>query len=81
MKKYIDPSNDRYQYQVRKTLNGFSVEVLVVPTGDIVGLTSQVAEQLEVTVPDGYRVQSSTREEAEAVLDTVAQANGWTEMK
>lgn len=81
MKKYIDPSNDRYQYQVRKTLNGFSVEVLVVPTGDIVGLTSQVAEQLDVTLPDGYRVQSSTREEAEAVLDIVAQSNGWTEMK
>ena len=81
MKRYIKNEDDRYQYMVLKTLNGYSVEVLVVSTGDMAGLTKQVAQQLHVTLPPDYRIQGSTREIAEAELDRVASLNGWTEMK
>ena len=78
MKRYIKEGDDRYRFLVRKTLNGFSIEVLVVPTGDIVGLTRQVATQLLVSLPDDYRIQSGTLEAAEAHLDRLAAINGWT---
>ena len=78
MKKYLDPENDRYRFLVRKTLNGFSIEVLVVPTGEIVGLTRNVASQLLISLPDDYRIQSGTLEAAEAHLDRLASLNGWT---
>ena len=78
MKKYIYPENERYQFIVLDTLNGFSIEVLVVSTGDIAGLTPQVAAQLQVSLPDLYRLQSCTRPDAEAELDRLAALNGWT---
>jgi hypothetical protein len=80
MKKYIDPENQRYQYQVVATLNGYSVEVLVVPSGDLAALTPQVASQLNVQLPDGYRLQSCKRENAEKELERLARLNGWTEV-
>jgi ABC-type Fe3+ transport system permease subunit len=52
--------------------------VLVVSTGDIVGLTRQVATQLLVSLPYDYRIQSGTLEAAEAELDRLAALNGWT---
>ena len=81
MKKYIDMENQRYQYMVLNTLNGHSVEVLVVDHGDIAALTDTVAEQLNVRLPEDYRVQCTTREDAEVVLDTVAKLNGWLMVK
>lgn len=81
MKKYIDIENQRYQYQVLNTLNGYSIEVLIVPNGDIVSLTPRVASQLNVTLPENYRLQSCTREAAESELARLAELNHWTEMK
>lgn len=80
MKRYIDPENQRYQYQVVATLNGYSVEVLVVPSGDLAALTPQVASQLNVMLPDGYRLQSCALPSAEKELDRLAELNGWTEV-
>lgn len=81
MKKYIDTENQSYQYQVLNTLNGYSVEVLVVDHGDIAALTEKVAEQLHIRLPEDYRVQCTTHEAAERWLDKVAQLNGWTEIQ
>jgi hypothetical protein len=81
MKKYIDTDNQRYQYMVLDTLNGYSLQVLVVSSGDIAALTPQVASQLNVALPDGYRLQSCTREAAEEQLRQLAQLNGWSEIE
>lgn len=80
MKKYIDTDNQRYQYMVLDTLNGFSIQVLVVSTGDLAALMPQVASQLNVALPDGYRLQSCTREAAEEQLRQLAALNGWSEI-
>lgn len=80
MKKYIDTDNQRYQYMVLDTLNGYSLQVLVVSSGDIAALTPQVASQLNVALPDGYRLQSCTREAAEEQLRQLAALNGWSEI-
>ena len=81
MKRYIDPENQRYQYQALETLNGYSIEVLIVPSGDIVALTPKVAAQLNVTLPDNYRTQSGTRTKAEEELTRLAELNRWAELK
>lgn len=81
MKKYINPEDDRYVYHIQHTLNGFSIEVLIAPTGDIAALVPQVAAQLQVSLPDDYRIQSCTREEAEQRLGELAAHNGWVELK
>lgn len=80
MKKYIDPDNDRYQYQVVATLNGYSIEVLVVSTGDIAAVTPSVAAQLQVQLPTPYSMQSCTKEAAEQQLDELASLNGWVSL-
>ena len=81
MKKYINPEDDRYVYHVQQTLNGFSVEVLVVSTGDIAAVTPAVAAQLHVATPKPYQLQSCTREAAEQQLEELAKLNGWVELK
>ena len=80
MKKYIDPENQRYQFMVRETLNGYALQVLIVPTGDIAAFSPSVASQLNVTLPDPYRMQCCTRQAAEKTLNEVARLNGWTEV-
>ena len=77
MKKYIDPENDRYQYQVVATLNGYTIEVLIIPTGDITSLNPSVAAKLQVAIPKNCRMQSCPREAAEQQLDELAALNGW----
>lgn len=77
MKRYIDKDTDRYQFMVRETLNGYSIEVLIVPTGDIVGLTPQVAAQLQIALPKPYRIQSCALENAIEQLDELAKLNDW----
>ena len=81
MKRYTDPEKERFQYMVRQTLNGYSIEVLIVPTGDLAALTETVAAQIEVALPRGYRVQSGTERAAERQLEEVARLNGWVELK
>lgn len=77
MKKYIDPENERYQYMVRETFNGFALQVLVVPQSTLAALTPQVAAQIGVRLPDAYRLQSCKEENAQKELDRVATLNGW----
>ena len=43
MKKFINIEDQRYQYQVVNTVNGHSIEVLVVPNDYIAALTPEVA--------------------------------------
>lgn len=81
MKRYINPEDDRYVYHIQHTLNGYSIEVLVVSTGDIAAVTPSVAAQLKVALPSLYRVQSCTIEAAEQQLDELAKLNGWIELK
>ena len=81
MKKYIDPENDRYQYQVLETLNGYSIEVLVVSTEDLAAVTPTVAAQLHIQLPKSYRLQSCAEEDAEKQLDELASLNGWVPME
>lgn len=81
MKRYTNPDSDRYQFMVRETLNGYSIEVLVVPTGDIIGLTPQVAAQMQIALTKPYRIQSCTHEAAEQQLDELAALNGWVALE
>ena len=78
MKKYIDPDNERYRYYVRECLNGYALQVLIVDRDENVPLTPQVAAQLQIRLPDVYRIQNCTQEAAENALDEVAALNGWT---
>ena len=80
MTKYIDPDNQRYQYMVLDTLNGYSLQVLAVSTGDIAALTPSVASQLNVSLPDNYRMQCCTREAAEKELARIAPLNSWIQI-
>lgn len=64
-----------------ETLNGYSIEVLIVSTGDIVALTPAIAAQLLVALPKPYRLQSCKRETAEKELDRLAALNGWVELR
>lgn len=77
MKRYINPEDDRYVYHIQQTLNGYSIEVLIVSTNDIAAVTPSIAARLQVTLPSLYRVQSCTREAAEQQLDELATLNGW----
>ena len=80
MNRYIKPNDDRYQFMVITTLNGFSIEVLVVSTGYLAAITPSVAATLHIKLPENYRLQSCAKEDAEAELDNLAKLNGWTEM-
>lgn len=60
-----------------QTLNGYSIEVLVVSTEALAALTPAFAARLQVALPKPYRLQSCARENAEAELDRVAEVNGW----
>lgn len=81
MKRYTKPNDDRYQFMVITTLNGYSIEVLVVSTGDLAAITPSVAATLQIELPDGFRLQSCDYTDAEKELDRVAELNSWTEMK
>lgn len=80
-KKYIDPENQRYRFYVRECINGFALQVLIVDRDETVPLSPQVAAQLNVSLPNLYRIQSCTLEGAEAVLEELAALNGWTEVQ
>lgn len=80
MKRYFDPENQRYQYMVAATVNGYSLEALIVSSGDKVPLTPQVASQIGIVIPDNYRVQCCTREAAEDTLTQLAEMNNWVEL-
>lgn len=77
MKRYTKPNDDRYQFLVIHTLNGYSIEVLVVPTEDLAAITPGVAAQLHIKLPDSYQLQSCAETDAEKQLDELAALNGW----
>ena len=77
MKRYTKPNDDRYQFMVIHTLNGFSIEVLVVSKEDLAAVTPSVAAQLQVKLPRNYQLQSCAEEDAEKQLDELAALNGW----
>lgn len=81
MKKYFDPDKERYRFYVRECMNGYAIQVLVVSSGENIPLTPAVAGQLQISLPDVYRVQSCTLENAEAELERLAAANGWVEVQ
>lgn len=78
--KYIDPNNQRYRFYVRECLNGYAIQVLNVEASENIPLTPPVASQLEIELPETYRLQSSTREAAEKELKRLAQLNRWAEV-
>ena len=80
MKRYTKPNDDRYQFMVIHTLNGYSIEVLVVSTEALTAITPTVAAQLHIKLPDLYRLQSCAEVDAEKQLEELAALNGWTEM-
>ena len=77
MDRYIKPNDDRYQYLVVTTLNGYSIEVLVVSTEALAAITPSVAAQLHIKLPETFRLQSCAKEDAEQQLDELAALNGW----
>lgn len=77
MKRYFDPENERYRFYVRECMNGYAIQVLLVPSDNNVPLTPSVAAQLQISLPDTYRMQSCTMAAAEAELDRLAALNGW----
>ena len=81
MNRYIKPNDDRYQFLVVTTLNGYSIEVLVVSTEALAAITPSVAAQLHIKLPETFRLQSCANEDAEKQLDELATLNGWNEMK
>ena len=81
MDRYIKPNDDRYQYLVVTTLNGYSIEVLVVPTEALAAITPSVAAQLHIKLPETFRLQSCAKEDAEKQLDELASLNGWVPME
>ena len=78
--KYIDPNNQRYRFHVRECLNGFAIQVLNVEASENIPLTPAVANQLEITLPEVYRLQCCTRENAEKELARLAKLNGLVEL-
>ena len=81
MKRYTKPNDDRYQYLVVTTLNGYSIEVLVVSTEALADITPSVAAQLHIKLPETFRLQSCAKEDAEQQLDELAALNGWVAME
>lgn len=77
MSRYKNPNDDRYQFMVITTLNGYSIEVLVVSTEALAAITPQVAAQLHIKLPDTFRLQSCTKEDAEQQLEELAALNEW----
>lgn len=80
MKKYIDPNRERYRFHVRESINGYSLQVLIVTSGENVPLTPAVAAQLQLRLPENYRLQGCTRDAAEESLKELADLNSWTEV-
>ncbi len=80
MTRYFDPENQRYQFMVRESVNGYAIQVLSVPNGVTVPLSPSVASQLNVTLPDTYRMQCCTRQAAEKELARIAPLNSWIQM-
>lgn len=78
--KYIDPNNQRYRFYVRECLNGFAIQVLNVEVSENIPLSPSVATQLEIELPENYRLQSCTREAADSELKRLAQLNKWAEV-
>ena len=77
MKKYIDPENERNQFMVRETLNGYAIQALNTSNGMMVALTPQTAAMLQVRLPDVALAQSCAQSTAERYLDKIAALNGW----
>lgn len=77
MNRYIKPDDDRYQFLVVTTLNGYSIEVLVVSTEALAAITPSVAAQLHIKLPETFRLQSCAKEDAEKQLDELATLNEW----
>ena len=80
MKKYIDPNRERYRFHVRESINGYSLQVLIVTSGENVPLTPAVAAQLQLRLPENYRLQGCTRDAAEESMKELADLNSWTEV-
>lgn len=80
MKKYFDPDMERYRFYVRESHNGYSLQVLIVPSEENVPLTPAVAAKLQLRLPDNYRLQCCTRDAAEESLKELADLNGWSEV-
>ena len=77
MKRYINPENERNQFLVRETLNGYAIQVLNTNNGVTAALTPQVAAMLQVRLPDTPLAHSCALGTAERYLDKCAALNGW----
>lgn len=81
--KYIDQDNPRFTYYIRKTLNGFAIQVLNVQRDERFPLTRGIANQLGLALPDGFRCHCSANEHDELVaqLKSLADLNGLIEIE
>lgn len=80
MKRYFSSEQPRYVYYVRECLNGYSLQVLNTDRDENYPLTPAVAGQLQVALPDSYRLQSCAKEDAEKELERLAELNDWIEV-
>lgn len=75
--KYYNPENERVQYVVRETLNGYVPTMLNTNTGDMVPITPRTAAQYGPRLPDVPLAQSCVRSTAERYLNQLATLNDW----
>ncbi len=77
MKRYYNPENERVQYVVRETLNGYVPTMLSTSTGEMVAITPKTAAQYGLRLPDVPLAQSCARSTAERYLNQLATLNDW----
>jgi len=78
---YADEHMQRYQFVVRKTRNGYAIQAYNTAHVVCVPLTPTVAESLDLTLPEGYRIEQTNFDAAQSVLDSIAATNGLVALK
>ncbi len=78
MTKYYDERQPRYRFYVRETMNGYALQILVVDRDENIPMSPAAASAAGIALPDSYRMQCCTRDEAEKELARVADLNGLT---
>lgn len=79
--KYYNPENERVQYVVRETLNGFAIQVLNADRDERYPLTPAIAYKIGLTLPEDFRCDASDETEVVAQLERLAKANGLIEIE
>ena len=78
--RYALPDMDYIHVEVHDNPHGYGIYVYNMHNFYVRLLTCVVAELMNVSLPQGYRPQQRTREEAEKLLSNAAETNGWEQI-